>query len=122
MVHGFVIHENRYYYAINFKIIGLWQNDTGLQQGYKYENQGTEEEPNIIIVRNKILDENENEIDEPIAYPFNITEYTKYLADIIEYDSEGQIISSRRPTELEARNIQVNHFLGYSLRNLENLS
>ena len=94
------------------RIIGIWENDTGLQQGYEYENQGTVEEPNLVIIRN----------GEDIYYPFDITEYTKYLADINEYDEEGLIISSRRPTEEEARDIQVNTLAGLKIRNLQNLS
>lgn len=103
-------------------IIGVWKTADGLQQGYEYENQGTDEEPNLVIVRSKILDENENEIDVPIEYHFSIIEYTKYLHDIIEYNSEGTEISRRRPTESEARNTQVNKFAGSPDRNLQTLS
>ena len=89
-------------------IIGVWNRSTGLQQGYKYEpNEETGEKT---IVRS--TDEEGNE--EEIVHPFNLPEYLNYLADIIEYDEEGNEISRTRPTEAT----QVNVFAGMPPRDL----
>lgn len=95
-------------------IVGVWDVETGLQEGYEKINIGTNESPVYTIQRKKDLMGN----DVVIEYPFNITEYTKHLSDIKTYDSNGNIVSSVRPTEEQARGIQINKFSGMPDRDL----
>ena len=69
-------------------------------------------------MRNRVLDEEELEIDEPILAPFDFARYKNSLNDIVEYDDEGIETSRRRPTDEEAKNTQVNSFSGQEPRDL----
>ena len=48
----------------------------------------------------------------------SINKYKSMLRDVVEYDTEGVEISRRRPTDAEAKTIQVNKIAGYNDRQL----
>ena len=83
-------------------MVGVWDVDTGLQYGYMLDDQGA-------VVANPDI--------EP-EYPFNIVQYTGMLADIMTRDVDGNILTSVRPTEAQARLTQVNSFYGNTKRDL----
>lgn len=93
-------------------IIGVWQNHTGLKQGYRYSESGD-------IVRNVEFDIVAKElVNEPIHYPFFLEKYSEALADIVTFDLNGNEIERRRPLLHEASSIQMNHFAGMPARDL----
>ena len=49
----------------------------------------------------------------------SIDKYKNKLKDVVEYDENGDEVSRRRPTELEALNTQVNKVYGWNNRTLE---
>ena len=49
----------------------------------------------------------------------SINKYKNKLKDVVEYDENGDEVSRRRPTELEALNTQVNKVYGWNNRTLE---
>lgn len=96
------------------EIVWVGYLENGLQYNMERANIGTDEEPIYEIQFKK--DEQGNNLSNP--YPFNFTLYKNYLRDITEFDSEGNIINTRRPTDEEARNKQVNRYGGMPYRDL----
>ena len=101
------------------EIIGVWHylgHNAGIQQGYqRIENK----DGSTKVIRATVVDELTGNItDEPIYFPFDIKKYAFYLRDVVVYNGL-EIVSSERPTIDEARNIQVNSFMGSTKRDLE---
>jgi len=104
------------------EVVGVWYSKTGLQYGYESVNTGTVEAPIYEIQRIKEYVDGVLIGDLPIKYPFDIAKYTDSLSDIVTYDQDHNVISSVRPTQAQARDIQVNTFGGMPpKRNLENM-
>ena len=87
--------------GFNPAVVGVWNID-GPQYGYMWVGSTIERDPDI----------------ETALYPFDFTTYHNYLADIVTYDAQGQPISSRRPTDIEARDTQINYYNGQAPRDL----
>ena len=95
------------------KIIGVWDIKSGLQYGYEYTPlSGT-------VIRKQIQLDDGSKKNIEIVYPFDIFAYKLHLNSIIKYDEEGMIISTKRPSIAQARNIQVNVWAGQPQRDLE---
>lgn len=112
-------------------VIGMWNKETGLQQGYIYEEyagtdtietideNGETTTETIEVTKKRIVRETDEDGGEVvILYPFNLTEYKKYLADVVIRNTEGEETSRRRPTTEEAKETQVNRFGGLPDRQL----
>lgn len=98
------------------KIIGIWKNDW-LQYGYKYQIDNTDpENPIKTVIRDTYIDDNWIEKDVVITYPFDLTEYINYLADIVIYDEDWNELNRTRPTVAT----QVNKFGWMKDRDLNN--
>jgi hypothetical protein len=84
------------YPAANWKLVGVWEYETGLQLGQRFHTKA----------------DGSTEIRGTPTYPVNTTELLKFLPPINVYDANGNLVSSTPRTSAE----DVHLWLGQALR------